>query len=257
MSTEPLVIVDGTYESVAATCPACGHRSVYNRRSDLNTTEAISREGVTCDSCRSGYSIGGDMINPAHQMLLLDAGASLQCKQYMQAVLGVAQSFEVFFDHFLHVRLVYRPFVRDGTADIDDLNRLKDQLYSKVEAFTFEPMRRLFLQCVVNAVKPHNVAAAQGYIAWIPDQGRDVPGVARRKIETIPTERLRDLLLGLSRTSVNALRNKVVHKDAERPTREQATEAYDEACRIIFGLTNMLGVQGNALYYINGGTDED
>ena len=50
------------------------------------------------------------------------------------------------------------------------------------------------------------------------------------------------LLKALRATTINTLRNQVVHKRAYRPTREEAESALEETRSIIFPLTQRLGL---------------
>jgi hypothetical protein len=250
--SEPFVDIDPTYENAMATCPACQARNIYNRRSDLKTLRPVDRASVTCESCGAAFAIGSDLINPAHKMLLLDCRPFFERKQYMQMVLGIAQAYEVFFNHFLHVRLVYRPG-RDATPE--ELNELSERLYKKVKKLTFDPMRKVFLRLVLDGKDPQNAADARTFIDAIPGEAKPVPAVPRPDIEAVANDRLRPLLLGMLDANINSLRNKVVHKDAYRPTRDESWSAYEDACRVLFGLTAALRIRGSAEFYINGGDD--
>ncbi|MBI3200843.1 MAG: hypothetical protein HYZ29_04800 [Myxococcales bacterium] len=247
----PSADIEATYENVHATCPLCAHQNVYNRRSDLNNLRPIDNARVKCENCSDQFDIVGDLINPAHEMLLLDCRPLFDRKHYMQCVLGIAQAYEVFFDHFLHVQLVYRPLGTGG--DLDFANQLREKLYAKVERFTFEPMRRLFLGMVLGGVAPATLADSEALIDAFPERGGNIRAVSRDELAAVTNEGQRELLLGLHQTTINQLRNQVIHKDAYRPTRDEAWAAYEEASRILFGLTSELRLRGNANYYINGG----
>lgn len=245
--------IEATYENVYATCTRCGTRNVYNRCTDLKTLEPIANATVVCTTCDETFSIAGDLINTAHQMLLFDCRPLFDSKRYMQTVLGIAQAYEIFFDHFLHVQLVYRSFVADGRDDLDRMNRLEQRLYEKLERYTFEPMRRLVLRAAVDGLAPKTLDEAEATVDRIPEKTGKVPIVARPEIEAVARERLRSLLLGLSEATVNKLRNQVVHKRAYRPTRDETWQEYENASRVLFGLTNELRLEGDAEFYINGG----
>jgi len=116
--------VDSTYENFIADCPKCGARNTFNRASDLRTFRPIAFRTVTCQTCRGPFNINRDAINPAHEMLLLGCFASVERKEYMQCVLSVAQAYEVFFSHFMHVQLIYRAYAHEGSDDLERLNRL-------------------------------------------------------------------------------------------------------------------------------------
>lgn len=240
--------MEPTYENFIADCPNCGMKNTFNRASDLQTFKPIGFRAVICQVCKRPFNINNDAINAAHEMLLFGCFAFIERKEYMQCVLSVAQAYEVFFSHFMHVQLIYRAYAHDGSDDLPHLNRLRQQLYARVHQFTFGPMRRLVLRLVVDAVAPVSLAAAEVAIAALPKRPQDV---LRQDIEAIPDDTLRALLLRLLDADVNKLRNRVVHKDAHRPTREEATHAHDEAREILHGLTARLRLGYDAYWYIS------
>ncbi len=239
-----------TYENFVAVCPHCGRKNRYNRASDLKTFAPIDFLTVTCLStaCGRAFNINGDTINPAHQMLLFDCHELMRRKQYMQCVLSTAQAYEVFFNHFLHVQLLYRAFEADSGRDLRRLNLLAEQLYGKVQRLTFEPMRRLFLKLVVESTAPTSLAEAE---TIIPNLAEKPPEMRKEAIEGVADEGLRGLLLQLHIASINKLRNRVVHKYAYRPTAEEAEAAHNEAAGILHGLTWRLRLRGDANWYIS------
>jgi hypothetical protein len=127
------------------------------------------------------FKINKDSADAAHQMLLSACYTFIERKQYMQCVLGVAQAYEVFFGHFLYVQLIYRAFAKDSSHDLRCLSHLKNQLYERVQQFTFEPMRRLFLRLVVDGVAPASLADAKAAIDALPK--KKVSFVPRQSIE--------------------------------------------------------------------------
>jgi hypothetical protein len=74
--------------------------------------------------------MNGDSINPAHDMLLFDCHELIERKRYMQCVLTVAQAYEVFFNHFLHVQVLYRAFARGGDDDQGELRGVSGTGYA-------------------------------------------------------------------------------------------------------------------------------
>jgi hypothetical protein len=99
---------------------------------------------------------------------------------------------------------------------------------------------------------PHRLIPPKPRIATIPERPRAVPRVPPEHIESVADGHLRPLLLRLAKADANALRNQVVHKDAYRPTLEEAKATYDETREILFGLTTRLRLSGNATWYLNG-----
>ncbi|MHA1613658.1 MAG: hypothetical protein ACTSYJ_02370 [Candidatus Thorarchaeota archaeon] len=161
---------NSTYENFIATCPHCGYENIYNRRDDLRTNRAISHHEVVCQnsSCDTPFLIGGDLINPAHQMILFGLYGFLNRKMYMQTILTIAQAYEVFFSHAVNIDVLFRPYSRDhhrlldGDLTIEELDDLYNEvntdtfnaqshkLYKKAKRYSFDDMRHLFLSLQVN-----------------------------------------------------------------------------------------------------------
>ncbi len=240
--------IESTYENVHATCPHCGQRNIFNQVSDLHTGEPIAGREVTCDNeqCGRSFWITSDRINPAHQALLFDCRELLARKQYMQCVLVVAQSYEVFFSHFMHVQVLYRAFAREDD-EIEKLNELLQRLQESIQHFTFEPMRSLFLELAVSDARFANLTDAEAWIDALPKSSRRVPKPTKATIQAVANPRLRDGLLALYDTNIARLRNRVVHKDAYRPTREETEEALREAGDILHPLTRELRLGGTQI----------
>src|ERR1035438_4505813 len=240
--------VEPTYENFVAGCPHCGANNIFNRASDLRTFQPIRLRTVPCQGCDRPFKINKDSADAAHQMLLSACYTFIERKQYMQCVLGVAQAYEVFFGHFLYVQLIYRAFAKDSSHDLRCLSHLKNQLYERVQQFTFEPMRRLFLRLVVDGVAPASLADAKAAIDALPK--KKVSFVPRQSIEAVPDDRLKALLLLLQDAEANKLRNQVVHKDAYRPKLDEAKRVHEEALQILGGLTVHLRLGYDASWYM-------
>lgn len=241
--------IDATYENVHANCPHCKARNVYNRRDDLPHPGPIDNASVTCASCGESFDIVGDLINPSHELLLFDCQRLFEEKRYADVVFTAAKAHEVFFLHFMHVQFLWKPIGTNCGINLGRWSVPTRELDAKLSKFTFVPMRNLFLHHVLARTAPQDFDEAQACIAAIPKKPADVP---RGDVDAVAEERLRRLLLGLHDTKINELRNRIAHKDAYRPTRDETWAAYEEASRILFGLTGELRLTGDAGYYING-----
>ena len=104
-----------SYENINATCPCCGYKCIFNRISDLCTTDPIGSREVHClnKECDKLFRIGGDSANERHEMLIFDCYELLDRKQYMHCILNLATAYEMFFSLFLRVKLVHKPFKAD------------------------------------------------------------------------------------------------------------------------------------------------
>ncbi|MGD0949607.1 MAG: hypothetical protein ABSA52_19540 [Candidatus Binatia bacterium] len=241
---------NATYENFEAVCPLCRDTNIFNRASDLKTFKPIGFRTVSCQACGGSFNINGDSANVAHEMLLFDCFEFMKRKRYIHCVLSVAQAYEAFFNHFLRVQLIYRAFAREGSSDLSHLNRVLTQLYERTKQLTFEPMRRLVLRLLVDNEAPESLAQSEAIIANFPRKPPIVPEQNLRSADDVP---LRDLLLRLHATEINKLRNKVIHKQAYRPTVEEAKHVHEEATEILHGLAGYFCMLGDDInWYISG-----
>lgn len=238
-----------SYENFVAQCPWCGQESIFNRATDLKDLSPIAFRTVSClnPACGKPFNINGDSVNSAHEMLVFDCYELLQLKHYMNCILTLAQAYEVFFSLFLRVELLYKPFARDIRKDISRLNRLAEQLNEKVKEYTFARMRALFLRQLIAGLRPANLAEAEAAIAGLEDRPSDPKDT---ELEALSDRQLVDLLKALKSTTINILRNRVVHKQAYRPTREEAEAALEEARSLLFPLTSRLGLYDEINWYM-------
>ncbi|WP_437732099.1 hypothetical protein [Sorangium sp. So ce1335] len=244
--------IDPTYENIAATCPSCMQRNVYNRASDIGHFRAISNHRVVClnNECGAPFDVVGDLINPGHEMLLLDSWSFFREKRYIQAVLSAATAYELFFAHFLRVELLFRPNQRDPDFFADEIRWLNDHaqlLVKRTQRHGFEDMRRLFLRVALDRHSLTSRAAAASYIAGLP---KKPSAVKRGEIETLANLERRKLLLDVFGAEIAQLRNKVVHKDALRPSREKTEQAISNAYKTIFAIGAHFGI-GDTDYHLN------
>jgi hypothetical protein len=238
-----------SYENFVAECPWCGKESIFNRASDLGTFEPIAGRDVSCESgdCRKPLRIVGDSVNNAHEMLIFDCYDLLERKHYMNCILSLTLAYEVFFSLFFRVELLYKPFAANPDQDLADLNRLSEDLRAKLQRHTFAPMRALFLQHIVAGRSSKDLADAAAVVAGFPDSPGDPKDTA---IETLGDAKLVPLLKALKATSINTLRNRVVHKQAYRPTRDEVEAALEETRSILFPLTNRLQLYDEINWYM-------
>ncbi|MCY3638910.1 MAG: hypothetical protein OXG80_07410 [Chloroflexi bacterium] len=245
-------VKEAGYENLSVDCPWCGCESVFNRVSDLLTTEPIGGLNTQClnEKCGKSFRIVSDSANERHRVLVFDCHNLLARKQYMYCILNLATAYEMFFSLFLRVELLYRPFVADCSSNgLDEMNRLSEKLEGRIKRFTFAPLRRLFLQRLICQEPPANLDDAREAVCAIPKLAKCVKGVKNAKIRENRDEPLQSLLIQLNRSKIHELRNKIVHKRAYRPTFEESKDALDEARNIIFPLTSLLDIRDDLNWY--------
>jgi hypothetical protein len=229
--------INATYENIEAECPECGNENIFNRMSDLQTRERIDGRDVVCQfpECGKTFKIMTDVINDAWDMMLFDCNELMRRKRYMNCIANVAQSYEVFLSTYLRVQLVYRPFERDITATVDRFNSLLDELYKVTKRHTFDCMHGLFQLCVVEGLSPKNLDDAELIINNLPES----PNLLKKdRLKSLRDAELANTMLKLAAVDVNALRNRIVHKYAYRPTKEEAAAKLEEANQLLRWLKN-------------------
>lgn len=234
----PVVNIEhANYENVIVKCPYCGCEIIFNRVSDLGTTEPIAGLNKRClyEKCHQEIRIVNDSVNERHEMLIYDCYGLLERKQYMYCVLNLVQAYETFFSLFLRVELLYKPFALDRR--LDRLNNLSEQLARKIKRFSFHAMRKLFLCLVINQIAPRNLDSSEKIIKSIPKKPSRIKDC---NIDVVSDTKLRALLKNLKDVRINGLRNKVVHKQAYRPQRHEVECALKETRRVLFPLSSYL-----------------
>lgn len=109
-------------------------------------------------------------------------------------------------------------------------------------------MRSLFLELVANGTAFTRLADAEAWIDSLMPNARPKP--PKSLIEAMPDLRLQSLLLRLYDSDIGTFRNRVVHKDAYRPTREEAEDALNHATELLHPLTTLLRLRGDASWYM-------
>jgi hypothetical protein len=237
-----------SYENFIAECPSCGTESIFNRASDLGTFKPIAGRNVSCLSvdCGKPFRIIGDSINNPHEMLIYDCYELIEHKHYMNCILSLTQAYEVFFSLFFRVELLYKPFAADTNRDLDEMNRLGEELQKKFKAHTFAPMRALFLQHIVIGHSPTSLAKSATIIANFPGKPGDPKDTA---IGSLTDAQLAPLLKKLKASCIHSLRNRIIHKQGYRPSRDEAESALKDTENILFSLQARLQLYDDIEYY--------
>lgn len=238
-----------SYENFTAQCPWCSSENVFNRASDLMTFEPIAGRDVSCQSaeCGKSFRIVGDSVNGPHEMLIFDCYELMERKHYMNCLLSLAQAYEVFFSLFFRVELLYKPFSADPEHDLAKLNVVAEALQERLKEHTFVRMRALFLHHIVSPTVIKGLSDASAAIAAFPNRPGDPKDAA---IEGLTDVRLVQLLKALKATTIHTVRNRVVHKQAYRPTRDEATAALNESRSILLPLTSHLELYDDINWYM-------
>jgi hypothetical protein len=220
-----------SYENFVAECPSCGEESIFNRASDLRSFEPIAGRDVTCLNvdCGKPFRIVGDSINNGYEMLINDCYELIERKHYMNCIINLTTAYEMFFSLFFRVELLFKPFAADPNHDLDEVKRLAEKIKKKIKKYTFVDMRGLFLQHILNARSPKNWADSEVMIEAMQKGVK----VKTADIKTLGDRKLETLLKKIKEDNINTLRNRIVHKEAYRPEREDAKLALENTNDIL------------------------
>jgi hypothetical protein len=246
--------VETSYENFIATCPKCGYRNIFNRVSDLETIQPICSKEVQCfnESCKELFGINGDRVQAKHLSIFFDCYTLRKEKRYSACILLMSQSLEVFFYHYLTVELVYRPFWRQskqGKWDVEQINRVGDQLQKTIEKLAYRKLREVFLNVVIWIAKEPPI----GSLADSENKIRIIKKIADcRKISEPSNQNLKselepnvsDLMIKLKECEIHQLRNSVAHKEADRPHREKVDDELEKVRELLLKMSWRLDVLG-------------
>jgi len=235
-------IINPTYENFIANCPYCDFINIFNRATDLKDTNPIDFKTVKClsEKCEKSFNINGDLVSPSYQMLIFDCYDLLKEKKYSYCILNLAQAFEVFFSLYLRIKLIYKPFAiqeqREETS-LNELNEILNFLYDAIKNYPYLKIRNVFINTVLSNKSSNSLKESKTFIENI---NKLTTAPKNNLIENISDKILKPLLIKLKNSKIHELRNKVVHKDAYRPTLEEVEKAINETREIVLCLSAIL-----------------
>jgi hypothetical protein len=231
------------YETITARCDECGSLCTFNRVDDIGDPGPYSGRYVSCIECGRPFWVFGDTIDPAYELLLFDAEEHIRAKHYMLCVTSLAQAWEMFFATFVYSNYLYRPFHRTARypGKLERFDYLAELLGDAIQKFTFDPLRNVLVNTVVEGVSPRTLDESEVAIARMKgDNFGQRP--AKERVDAFPDPSVRTVLLQLQGLRIGELRNQVVHKDAYRPLRVEVEECSDEI-RVLYRAKGRLSVR--------------
>ena len=232
------------YETITARCDECGSLSILNRVDDIGDPGPYdSGCYVGCTECGRPFWVFGDAIAPAYELLIFDAEKHMLAKHYMLSVMSLAQAWEMFFATFVYSNYLYRPFYRDaGYAERSErFDVLAVLLGDAIRKFTFDPLRNVLVNTVVEGVRPRTLDESEVAIARI--EGDDFgQRPAKANVDAFPDPSVRTVLLQLQGLRIGELRDQVVREDAYRPHRAEVEECGDEI-RVLYRAKGRLAIR--------------
>jgi ferredoxin len=232
------------YETFTARCDECGSLCTFNRVDDIGDPGPYySGRYVSCTECGRPFWVYGDATDPAYELLLFDAEQHMSRKHYMLCVTSLAQAWEMFFATFVYSNYLYRPFYHDARYPeiLERFDDIADQLGDAIRKFTFDALRNVLVNTVVEGVRPRKLDECEVAIARI--QGDNFgQRLAKERVYAFPDPSVRAVLLQLQGLRIGELRDRVVREDAYRPHRAEVDECGNEI-RVLYRAKGRLAVR--------------
>lgn len=230
------------YENFKALCPHCNYLNIFNRVSDLKTTEPIWGKNVNCQRCKNEFRIGFDEVGTNYHKLILQCPKLIKQKEYMTTVITLCIAYEMFFQAVIYHYLV-------DSFSLQDKEILTELLDNVIAKYTFNKLYNEFIKIIIFVNDKNNISVdcAKDYIKNI--DGTSVKDL-NSKLTLIKNEQVKKSLLELfdlnnKQKLINHIRNKVVHKNGYRPTKEEAIEEYEYGRKLILKLEAQLILDKN------------
>jgi len=236
------------YENIYVDCPYCKKENIFNRMSDLKTNRCIVSLNVICQFCKKEFHISNDkLIYPKFQSILDELEVIKKQKNYRLYILTLCQGIECFFEQAIMNKILDRNAAlrnEEGKIDIKRYNEEQDKLYKKTiydlcqkgskknefKNATFNDLRIIFLYIFDDERKNDN-----GNLKKLKEDKREKSFKA------------------IEDTKINEIRNKVIHKQAYRPSLEEI-EKFNDLIEAIYWLQSYLKVEDSE-YLLNQGVE--
>lgn len=217
-------IKEANYENVIVDCPKCGFENVYNRVTDLKTIKPIARmDGLCCESCGLVFSIVGDHTRFAKFCWFIDdLSLFRKQKQYGRYILNLCQGVECFFgEGIINKKYDRNPIFRDRNGNLLFIEYHREKkLFIKncFQKMSFHELRKLFLEIYEEEFKKPT-----------------------SRIKLMKKDKLTESVEIVRKTNINVVRNKVIHKEAYRPSLAEIS-TFDDLIKAIYWMRTYLNV---------------
>ncbi len=230
------------YENIYVDCPYCKQQNVFNRISDLDNGDSIDRlNDIECQYCKRKFSILDDRVTTAKYRWFIDElSIYKKQKQYRLYILNLCQGVECFFSQAIINKIIDRNSnLRNDTGylNTDQYNKARRYLDQKTvydlckkgskkktfEKTTFDDLKEIFLYSFDDERKNDN-----GNLAKLKEDRRE------KSFQEI------------KETKINTIRNKVVHKQAYRPSLQEVKN-FDSLIKTLYWLGTYLDVRDSIL----------
>jgi hypothetical protein len=232
------------YETITAECDECGSLCTLSRVGDIGDPGPYSSGFyVSCTECGRPFWVYGDAMEPAYELLVFDAEEHMRAKHYILCVTSLAQAWEMFFATFIYSNYLYRPFHHDvrHPERRERFEGLSEQLGDAIWNFTFDRLRNVLINTVVEGVRPRTLGESEHAIAKIRNDKYD-QRPTKVRVDALSDFSVREVLLQLQDLRIGELRNWVVLGDGYRPHRWEVEECSDEI-RVLYRAKGRLAVR--------------
>lgn len=229
------------YENIYVDCPYCKKDNIFNRISDLQNNNCISRlDNIKCQFCERDFSILGDTItNTKFRWFIDELPIFKKRKEYGLYILNLCQGIECFFSQAIINKLIDRnPDLRDKTGKIildkwnkarndldqktvDNLSRKdsKETNFDRLYQFLFRSFSQLLKtkkdkrkEIIFKKASFNNLR--QIFIFQYGEEKVNDNG----NLSKMKEDKREEFFNLFKRTKVNEIRNKIIHKQAYRPS---------------------------------------
>jgi hypothetical protein len=237
-------VEDSDYETISVTCDLCQAGLRLSRRDDLGDFEAISGRNFKCSACHGDFWITGDTINTVYEMFIFAADAHFASKHYMLAITSLAQAWELFLESFAYSNFIYRPFWQEArhVAGLEQLNRCSRRLDHGIRGFAYQKLANLVAHTFIRKLHPLTLADAERMIETVVSDKSFRNAPTASELSAIDDSEIRTAVERIRALRTTGLRNKVIHKDAYRPSADEVIACKEEEVVFLFYVRDLFGV---------------
>ena len=215
------------YENIYVDCPYCKKDNIFNRISDLQNNNCISRlDNIKCQFCERDFSILGDTItNTKFRWFIDELPIFKKRKEYRLYILNLCQGIECFFSQAIINKLIYRNSdLRDeaGKIILEKWNKARNDLDKKTVYDLIGKDSNELLKTKKD--KRKEIIFKKASFDQLCQIFRFQYGEEKEKVNDngnlskMKEDKRKEFFELIEKTKVNEMRNKIIHKQAYRPS---------------------------------------
>lgn len=240
------------YENFICYCPECDEKNIFNRISDLRDPYFIDSKLVVCQNqnCRKSFYINSDIVSIPFESLIRDSYELIEEKRYTATIITLCLACESFFNHAVKARLILEPYQdKDFQINLETINYLFELLYDITKKLTYQSMKLIFIDLYFFDKKFSSVEEIEIYIKSLKTL-KGKKDLTIKNLEAEPNMIKKSNFQQLYDLSINTLRNTVAHKQAYRPSKEEANEALENVSSMVMSFKANYNIM-NIEWYLN------